>query len=397
MTQPDRTIQPTQITQPGRTGIRARLRRRRVWILLGLVLCVVVILGVLSRPAGQQVRLSPASPAPEGAMAAAEILAGRGVNVHQPESFDAAVAALEARPGDSTLLLLDPDGYLDADRLESIGGLAGRLVLVEPSFQQLVALAPGIRSGGLLAAGEETTLTAQCAVADAAAAGTISAGGLAYRAAETCFPPPAGDDGTGALALDDGGRVLVLGNSAVLTNEGLAAHGNAALALRTLGAHENLVWYQTTPADIAAADLPSDPRALLPGWVDPLLLWLLVVAVLAIFWRGRRLGPLAVEPMPVTVRSSETAEGRARLYQDGRAVERAAGNFRAAALTRLAARLRLGPGTTPDQVAAAAARATGRSPGDVHRLLNRPLPSGEAALVEWAQDLHDLEEEVTAP
>ena len=67
------------------------------------------------------------------------------------------------------------------------------------------------------------------------------------------------------------------------------------------------------------------------------------VAVLAMLWRGRRLGPLAAEPLPVVVRSAETAEGRARLYQDGRSLDRAAATLRAAALTRLSARLRLGP------------------------------------------------------
>ena len=47
-----------------------------------------------------------------------------------------------------------------------------------------------------------------------------------------------------------------------------------------------------------------------------LALWLLGIAMLAvIWWRGRRLGALASEPLPVTVRSLETTEARGRLYR----------------------------------------------------------------------------------
>ena len=92
--------------------------------------------------------------------------------------------------------------------------------------------------------------------------------------------------------------------------------GNAALTLRVLGSTPTLVWYQPTAEDLAVTSGPVDPRSLLPGFVDPLMFWLLVTALIAILWRSRRLGPLVTEPLPVVVRSAETAAGRARLYQD---------------------------------------------------------------------------------
>lgn len=385
---------PTPAPAPGRTP--ERRKTLRLWIVLALVLCLVVVLGILNRADAGGAPLSPENPAPGGAMAAARILAEQGVEVLNPGSFEETASLLADRGSGATLLLIDPNSFLGQDQLAELAGSARRQVLVEPSLAQLAALAPDIRSAGVVPDGDGSgALSAECGAADARAAGSIDAGGFAYRAPVTCFPVPGSDGTAGSYAADDAGTV-VLGNSAVLSNESLGSRGNAALALRTLGSAETLIWYQPTVLDLPADTAAADPRALLPDWVDPLLLWLLVVAALAMFWRGRRLGPLSAEPLPVVVRSAETAEGRARLYQDGKASDRAAATLRAAALTRLAARLRLGPQATAEMVVQAAAGATGRPANDVGRLLTAPLPSGDAELVQWSQDLQALEEEVTA-
>ncbi|MBP3044591.1 DUF4350 domain-containing protein [Arthrobacter jiangjiafuii] len=377
-----------------RATLRARLRAWRLWIVLGLVLCLVVVLGLL-RGTGDNTALSPVNPAPAGSMAAAEILAEQGVEVLVPSSHAEARSLLTGRGEDATLLLVDPSGYLGPSQLEELNGQARRQVLVEPSFEQLAALAPGIRAAGVMPDdGADAALSPGCDAPDALAAENIDGGGLAYRAPLTCFTASGGD--SGVYAADGTGGVVVLGNAGLLANESLASRGNAALTLRTLGSTGTLIWYLPTVSDIPAGQGPVDPQSLLPQWVDPVLLWLLVVALLAAFWRGRRLGPLAAEPLPVVVRSAETAEGRARLYQDSRATERAAATFRAATLTRLASRLRVGPQSTADMVVRAAAAATGRRQADVEALLNGPLPATNAALVNWSQDLQALEEEVTA-
>ena len=375
------------------TALRARLRAWRVWIILALVLCLVVLVGLLGS-APDDAALSPGNPAPSGAMAAATILAEQGVEVRVPGSFEETVGLLEDQGARTTVLLYDPNSFLAPEQLAKLNGLARRQVLVAPSFTQLTELAPGIRSAGVLPEGD-AVLDARCAVPDAAAAESIDAGGFAYSAPITCFSPP--DRDAGSYAANDDGGVIVLGNPALLANESLASRGNAALVLRTLGSTDTLVWYLPTARDIPAAAAPGDPRALLPHWVDPLLVWLLVVAVLAMLWRGRRLGPLTAEPLPVVVRSAETAEGRARLYQDGHAADRAAATLRSAALTRLAARLRLGPAGSTEAVVQAVAGSTGRPEREIDQLLNGPYPAGDAALVQWAQDLQALEEEVTAP
>lgn len=377
-----------------RKTLRARLRAWRLWIILALVLCLVVTLTVLGSSGSDDTALSPANPAPAGAMAAATILAEQGVDVRTPASHEEALDLLADRGGQSTLFLYDPNGFLGPDQLAELNGLARRQVLMEPGFLQLTGLAPDIRSAGVLPE-QDPALEAECSAPDASAAGSIDSGGLAYRAPVTCFPA-AGVAAGGAYAGNDDGSVIVLGNAALLANESLANRGNAALALRTLGSTDTLVWFLPTVSDVPAAEAPADFRTLLPGWLDPLLLWLLVVAALAMFWRGRRLGPLAAEPLPVVVRAAETAEGRARLYQDAQSTDRAAQTLRAAALTRLAVRLRLGPGSSTGTVVRAVAAATGRPEAEVSSLLNGALPASAAALVQWSQDLQALEEEVTA-
>lgn len=375
------------------------LRRHRVLLLLLLVLCILTVLSVWSRSGQDEAALSPANPAPGGAMAVAEILGAQGVDVQQPPDFDAALAALEKHPG-ATLLFLDPNGFLDSEQRARLADAAGRVVLVEPSFEQLADFAPEIRQAGILPEDPATqVITAGCTSDDGQAAGTVETGGKVYRGPVTCFSPEGtaleGADAAGSYAATLDGSTVVLGGRDLLANETLADEGNAALALRTLGSDGTLVWYRAVPADIPMTQQPADPFSYLPPWVPRVMLWLVLVAALAAFWRGRRLGPLAEEPLPVVVHAAETAEGRARLYQDSNSVTHAAAALRAGAMTRLAARLRLGPGAGADDVTRATAAAAGRSYTDTDQLLNHQLPGSGAELVRWARDLQDLEEEAT--
>ena len=383
----------------GASALRTRLRAWRLWIILALLLIGGVVLGVLTSSSADRTPLSAANAAPEGAQAVVRVLQEQGVDVVQAKDYESALAALEDRA--ATLLFFDPNEYLDGSQLSELEAAAAKRVLVEPTFAQLQSLAPDISQAGLVPediidAG--TVRGARCADAAAEAARDVSAGGLAYRGPVTCFPVTGGNGPeAGLYAAADDGSAAVFGYTGLLANGTVTENGNAALALRVLGSADTLVWYLPVPADIPPGDAPVNPFSLLPEWVNPLLWWTLVIAALAAFWRGRRLGPLAMEPMPVVVRAAETADGRARLYQDGRALDRAAANLRAATMVRLASRLRLGPGSTAAEVVQAAARSTGRSAADVDSLLNRDVPANDSALVAWSQELLYLEEEITEP
>ncbi|UNK47055.1 DUF4350 domain-containing protein [Arthrobacter sulfonylureivorans] len=372
--------------------LRNRLRRWSFWLVLLVLLCGVVALELLRGPAADRADLSPGNAAPNGAKAVAEVLRQQGVQVVATGSLQETRDQLQA--AGATLLVHDPDSYLAAEQLEPLKQQADHIVLLEPGFEALRALAPGVRAAGVVPA-EGGNLPAGCTLPGPTRAGEITRGGLSFRGgSEMCFAfeTPAGD--AGPYVLSEDGATVVLGAGHALSNEAIAQAGNAALALNTLGATDRLVWYRAGPQDMPVAETPVNPMSLLPGWVLPVSLWLMAVGVAAMFWRGRRLGPLVAEPLPVLVRSAETIEGRARLYQSAKAVGHAADNLRAATLTRLAAHLRLPAGASSADVVHAVARNSGRARAELERILRQEAPGTESRLVAWAQELQQLEKEI---
>lgn len=379
--------------QPRKAGW---IRRHRARVLFGVAiaaaLAVVLALQSTQRADGQD--LSIRNPGPQGAKAAARILAGQGVTVNQTESFQETVAAARAAGSAGsgrTVLVYDQRGYLAPDRLRGLLTETDRLVVVSPRLATLTGLGSTIRQAGVVP-GSEQTLQPGCAVADAQAAGKISAeGGFLYTGGTVCYG--AGDPGRGLYASAENGRLVVVGSTAVISNQFLAADGNAALTLRTLGSRGNLIWYLPGPGDLGGNPAPKSLAELAPAWSAFVAPWLIVVALFAMLWRGRRLGPLVFEPLPVVVKSAETAEGRARLYHGAHDVARAADTLRAGTTVRLAAALRMGAAADSVDVAAAAARHLNSTLPEMLRILQH-RPATEAGLVRWAQDLVRLEKEV---
>lgn len=395
LTQSAPEAQPGSAPTPGSdsgSGAGSWLRRHRSGAAIGAVAAVglAVVISTQLAPKGDSLPLSVHNARPDGARAVSEILGRHGVEVQDVESFEAATAALADRPG-ATLLLYDRSGFLDQSRLDELTASAGRVVVVTPRLGTLKALDTGISQAGVVP--ESTALLAPgCDLSDPAAAGAVSGtGGFLYDGGTVCFSPPGST--AGLLARTDDGGLTVLGSTALLNNGGLADHGHASLALRTLGSSGDLVWYLPGLGDAAAADSTQTLDDLAPDWVAFLGPWLVFVAVLAVIWRGRRLGPLVFEPLPVVVKALETAEGRARLYQDSHALDRARDSLRAGTLVRLAHALRAGSEATADDVVQAAARHLGRPVTDINGLILES-PSTAARLVQWSQELDKLENEV---
>ena len=394
---PDLPAQSAPEAQPGsgpalRSGAGSWYRRHRGAAAIGAAAAVglAVVISTQLAPKGDALPLSVHNAGPDGAKAVTEILGRHGVAVKDVASFAAAAAALSDRPG-ATLLLYDRSGFLDQSSLQELRASAGRVVLVTPRLATLKALDAGISQAGVVPE-SSPLLEPGCGLSDPAAAGPVSGtGGFLYDGGTVCYRPP----GTtaGLLAGTADGGLTVLGSTALLNNGGLGSHGHAALALRTLGSSGDLVWYLPGLADAAASRSTKTLDELAPDWVAFLGPWLVFVAGLAIVWRGRRLGPLVFEPLPVVVKAVETAEGRARLYQDSHALDRARDNLRAGTLVRLAQALRLGSQATADDVAAAAARHLGRAATDVTGLIQEQ-PRTATRLVQWSQELDKLENEV---
>lgn len=391
MTAPPAAARPAATATVLTPTVRAGARRSLFWASAGTFVLVVAI-GVLSLigVSGDAPRLSPANPAPDGAMAVAEVLAAQGIDVRPTDTLEDTTAAV-GDPANTTIVLFDEDGQLDDAQRQTLLDTGAHLVLLEPGFAELASFAPGVSPAGVP---DDDPLRAGCSLPAATKATTVSPGGLAYRAgarAELCLTSDSdsGADAHSYIRVEtDGTVVSIVGATEALTNAAVTDLGNAAFALNLLGEDETLIWYRPSILDAAGE---TDPAALTPGWVTPSIVLVILVAAAAAFWRGRRFGPLVIENLPVVVRASETMEGRARLYEKGSARVRALDSLRMATISRLATRSGLPTTADVEQVCLAVAAALGADPAGIRSLLVGAIPETDADLVRISDRLLALE------
>jgi hypothetical protein len=357
-------------------------------LLLALVLAGVLV-GVLSA-AGPSGRLDPASYAPLGSRAVAELLRDQGVPVTRLDTVDAVAAA--SRPG-LTVVIPVPQA-LAVGELERLAELPSALVVVGAGSEQLDALGLPARAQGRV---EVERRRPACELAAAVRAGEADLGGMTYRPTDTvaavgCYA--AGGVAT-VLRLPDQ-RATLIGDGSALTNERLDERGNAALGLGLLGdpaagSDGGVLWLVPRPGRAVPGDPDRSLSDLLPdGLLLGALQLLVAIGVLAL-WRARSLGRVVEEPLPVVVRAAEAVEGRSRLYRAASARDSAGDALRSATRGRLSRRL--GLAATPEQrdLVPVVAERLGMDPTAVAALLYGGAPTDDAALVRLVADLRRLE------
>jgi hypothetical protein len=376
-----------------RDALGSHWQRWRWPVAVGAIVLVSGLIGLLLlRPTGQA-RLDPRSAAPDGARAVVHVLGDHGVRVTQRSSGPDVLHDVAAAAGQTTVVVARTD-LLTPDSTTQLRAVVERtratLVLVEALTSVVADLDLPVEVAGT---GSPTVLDARCDDPTAQRAGRAVGGGTAYRSASAtaaCYPT---DDGATYLRLPTrgGGSVTLLGSGEALTNGALDDEGNAALIVGTLGAEPALVWWTPVPTPSASGQGQASLTELLPHQVGWILAQLVVVLLVVMLWRGRRLGRLVTEPLPVVVRSVETTLGRAALYRRARARGRAAQVLRAAAGRRIAVACGLPRTAAPQTVAVLAAERTGRPLDDVTALLSGPPPTDDLELVRMARALDSLE------
>jgi hypothetical protein len=356
-----------------------------------VVLALVVIVGVSTlttlltapRPGG---RMDPESTSAEGARALVSLLRDQGVDVVEATS----IADVERAARPDSLLVVAAAYYVAADEgLRRLAAVPGDRLVVEPVSRVREALTPGIRSAPLPVLGNRPN----CAMPEANRAGDVQFGTSdTYEAAgdtavTRCY------DGAVVRYSDAGRTVTVVGSADFMTNSGLLKEGNAALAMNLAGTRPRVIWYapQQSEGESGGSATITD---LIPDRVGWIVLQLCLAVFLVALWRGRRIGPLVAEDLPVVVRASETVEGRGRLYRSRRARDRAADALRTAACARMLPRLGLGPNAEPTAVTQAVAQRIGTDPNALEHWLFGPPPDTDADLVSLARQLDDIERQV---
>ena len=368
-------------------------RRWRAWRWPLVTLLVVAVMAALTtyltapRPGFP---MDPESTEPDGAHALVTLLRDNGVDVVVADG----IADVERATRPDTLTLVAESEYLaDTTLLDRLARAPGDLLLVEPTARTREALAPDLSKA------TTNTLSSDpnCTLREANRAGSVRFGSsdtydAKGRVATRCYD--------GALIRyrsdrPEGARtVTVVGSSDFMTNDGLLHAGNAALAMNLAGDRPRLIWYAPHHAE------GENPAAtsiydLIPANVTWITWQLALVVVLVALWKGRRIGPLVAEELPVVVRASETVEGRGRLYRSRRARDRAADALRAATLQRLLPRLGLGVGAPAPVVVATVARRSGADANFLSYHLFGPPPANDNDLLQLARALDDIERQVT--
>jgi hypothetical protein len=358
---------------------REAWRKARLPVAVGAFLVLAAVLQTVLTGAVGADRLDPAAAAPEGGRALATLLRDHGVDVRKVDAPSGA--------RDTTVFVPDPTLLADPAVLATVPDL---VVAEAPdvSFLGIEATTTGRVPDRVVAPG--------CTQPDAVAAGAVRAGGYTYAAdsgAVACYALAGRASFVEETA--NGRRVTLLGSGAFMTNHDLGDDGNAALALRLLTRHPTVEWVYPGAAAVSGAEqrglLDLLPRRLVLA-VDELLVAVLLLAL----WRGRRLGPVVVEPLPVVVRAAETVEGRARLYESAGARDQAANALRAGLRDRLVRALGLAPDAARETLVAAVTSRTSLGGPAVDALLYGPPPADDAALVRLAGGLDSLDSEVRA-
>jgi hypothetical protein len=372
----------------------ARGRNGRLLGAIGLLVVLGGILIALLQPGAPVTGyLDPGNTGATGSHALADLLAQRGIRVTKETSTDGAVAAARAggSPGSTTVLVTSPS-QISRGGLRSLAGVPANLMVVAPDLAALDLLAPGVSPAGM---GIVQRLAPDCPLAAARLAGAADVGGIRMfspaRQAVRCYP--VGGLPTLLVFSGRGRTVTLLGSGRSLTNANLDRAGNAALNLNLLRTQQRVIWLVPPPGTLSRGQ-PKSLTSLIPRPAYLVAIELAIAALLAAMWRGRRLGPLVTESLPVTIRAAETVEGHARLYQARRARDRAASELRSAVIRRIAPLLGLPPTAAPEAIVTAAAARSSRPVDEVSALLAGPVPAGDAELAELAGRLDALEKEV---
>jgi hypothetical protein len=380
-------VQDAPVTATGPTVRSTARSARGPLLVVAVVVLTGVVAGVLSAT-GPGGRLDPDSYTPGGSRAVAELLRARGVPVERVDTLEAVAAADGAG---TTVVVPFPQG-LARSELEQLAGLSGALVVVGAEQPALDALDVPVQAGSPV---EVERRQPACALPAAERAGEVELGGTTYEAEGVEFTGCYASSGRATLLQVPSRRLTLLGDGRLLTNERLDDQGNAALALGLLSGTDRVVWLVPRPG----RELPPGEQPALTDLIPPGIrlgaLWLLVVLGLLALWRGRRLGRVVEEPLPVVVRAAEAVEGRSRLYRAAGARGTAAESLRAAARERLARRLGLPAAAERAAVVDVLAQRIGSDAGALDALLYGGPPADDGALVRLASDLRRLEQTLT--
>ena len=353
------------MTTAAHNAQRSSSVRRYIAIVTSLIIAVLIIVTILRfAPTTNTSPMHPNSVSPGGAGAVAAILEDHGKPVRFVTTVD------EALDPHATVLVWDNAGLLSiSDQAKLKNGASHVVVVASESW------APAPRRS-VEAKGD---ITGQC---ESPRTDVPISPVSAVFETPGCYPV----DGDAFLV--DEGNVRFIAGIEIFTNAYLKDSGNAALALKSLGQDDSVIWLIPEPRGDTSTPIATIPAPLSAG---------LVALVGVAFWLAvvrRPLGDPVPERLPAEVPATETFRGRALLYERSKCSEHAARSLRAGIISRHASSLGLSDTDSPALVVQRIADTCQRPTAQIHELLYGPLPSTTNELVQLHHDLSELSKEL---
>lgn len=390
------TGDPSAEGSDGGGGPRPRHRLLRWLAILAVVIAVAVVMTWRGADAANNVPLDPRNPQPGGSQALARVLADHGVEVtvvrDQAALGDAGIGR------DTTVFVPRTTDLAQAtiDQLADVSREAERVVVVDPDPWVLRYLSPEVAVDQTRRDGAD--LSTSCDTTDVHRGERISHSQSEFQLrdgspTDACFTTGARSVYLSVPATAHHAPLVLLGSRSAITNDEIAESDNAAIVLRTLGHSPRVVWYVPSTSDIPTSD-ESRTDALLPPSLGPGLVVALLAVLALMLWRGRRLGRLVREPLPVVIRAVETTESRGRIYRRAKDTVRVGVVLRDATRRRLAGYLGIPTAGPIHQLVTAVSDASGRPAEEIGWLLAGPPPQTDDEMLGLAGSLAALEKEV---
>ena len=349
-------------------------------------------------PSEKPLPLDPMNPKAEGSQALARVLARQDVDLTIVRTKKDLEKQLSKQENVTVVI---------SDNRVGIGEGVPEL-LVSKKVRRSVVLAPTDEVLGQLKT-DMAILSEGMAVADPPShcnnllgkARTVSKVGLMYtpmgvmpQGSFQCMSQPGGAQVVLLPRTKDHPETLLLVSASWFVNGSITEDDNAAAALAALSPTQNVVWYSPSESNTAATGgIGFTTRDLLPNWVQPMMILLAWVFLLFAFWRGRRFGRLATEPLPVVVKASETTQSLGRMYAQACEPEPMIAALQEQLRPRLARALYLPSSAGQQALVSALARRSGRKEQELLYLLYGS-PTTESEMVSMARGLTALEQEV---
>lgn len=381
----------------------ARPARRPLWrrgwfqwlvgIAFTVTLITVLVLVLLSQ-ASKGGRHDPRNAGPEGSAGLVALIQQEGVSVTVHTARSAPSVS-----SDTTVVITAGENITRQQFEQLLQRRPARVILAGFSPDDLSGL--GFRIARYYG-NSAPRLDPECGFRPASTAGDIENPGVLYThtggslsPALSCYPADQQKGGYAYLQYNMSGVEVALISGGfenrALSSKGVAqTKGNAAFSMMLFGQSHDLVWWVVPQPPAQTGTGSGSTPSLLPDGIGWGFLAVVVLAAVVAVWRGRRLGPIITERLPVVVRASETVEGHGRMYHRLRAYDQAAQHLREGVMARLSRRF----GTADPARLAEIVAERGRIPASTaHAALTGQPPTTEIELLELKQLLHDIEQE----